>query len=150
MSTPSTLDDYLVAGIRQHLEAPGHDPRRWNLPSYAGISDSELTVVASRDAGRPGSRRRGGGYAHHLHLSFMAHVDGRPALVDRQDLDHWVPLILGAYASYAHLRPVAQPGGDIDVSPWSTVTTHVDVFLAPNGQAMVPDGPHAVTPWRAA
>lgn len=150
MSTPTTLDDYLVAGIRQHLEAPGHEPRRWTLPSYAGIPRSELTVVASRDAGRRGSRRRGGGYAHHLHLSFMAHVDGRPALVDDSDLDHWVPLILGAYAPYAHLRPVAQPGSDSDLSPWSTVTTHVDVFLDRRGMPLTPDGPQAVTPWRAA
>ncbi|TQK73344.1 hypothetical protein FBY23_5176 [Nocardioides sp. SLBN-35] len=80
----------------------------------------------------------------------MAHVDGRPSLVDDEDLNHWVPLILGAYASYAHVRPVARPGGDTDMSQWSTVTTHVDVFLDRNGRPMVPEGPHAITPWRAA
>lgn len=147
-TTGQQLEDRLITEIRQHLEGPCGEARRWTAPSYADVPGAELTIVASRDTDQRRSWRRRLGYQHRLHLSFVNHVGGRATLVHNDDLNHWVPAILGRYVRYAHRRPVTQRGDAADLTEWSTITTHIDVFLDRRGRPLVPAGPTANTPWR--
>jgi hypothetical protein len=138
----------IVNEIRAHLEAPGHEHRRWSVPSLSGAADRTVSIVASRDEGvdlGPGQR-----YASLLHLSFVGHVGSVPDALLDEDLNGWGRAILGAMAPYANVEPPARPGDHHYLSIWSPVTTHARVYLDQRGRPLLPSGELAVTPWRAA
>lgn len=144
MKSLSEIELYAVVDeIREHLLAPGHSTRKWVLPSMTGDPHRAVSVVASRDLGEPG-----GDYMQAFHLSLSGWVDEDQVELPARDLDELVPLILDFLAPYAAVR-----GGDSN--PFvrdASRAVHVWVYFASMSltDPLVPSGPFAVTPWRAA
>lgn len=131
----------IVDEIREHLLAPGHSTRKWVVPSLTDDPHRAVTIVASRDLGEPG-----GDYAEAFHLSLAGWVDDDPVELPKADLAGLPPLILDMLAPFAAVRG----GGSNPFVHDTSRAVHVWVYFATGMEPLLPTGPYAVTPWRAA
>lgn len=136
--------------IRNHLLAPGHEPRKWTKRSLAPDPHVRVSIIASRDLGEREvtDDDLNSGYAFCFHLSFTAWRKERRVQLPARDLESWAPVALDFLAPYAAVQlpvPVGHPKYVSDMSPF---TTHVYVYFDGDKQPMVPEGAAAFTPWR--